>query len=204
MENAGNLAQQPVAQSSSESQPDNTSPTHKYKLFLIVGAIILVLIGGVGGLILGKNLSTLTNQQQKPVLPTEIPTETPTVPINVIPTDSGSPAVKGWKNYQNQKYGYSINYPESWFNLQNFGAPDTDKYFSTKDIGAPLEMGSDGIWVTIRVEQDTDYFEKIFTGKTGLISSGDKGITTKLSDLTIGGQKAVKYISETTPGAPTD
>jgi type II secretory pathway pseudopilin PulG len=61
-----------------------------------------------------------------------------------------------WSNYTNSKYSYSIKYPNSWFNLPNYGAPDTDKYFSNKNVGAPLEMGSDGIWITIRISDNND------------------------------------------------
>jgi hypothetical protein len=36
----------------------------------------------------------------------------------------------------------------------NFGAPDTGKYFSNENVGAPLEMSSHGVWETAEVQSN--------------------------------------------------
>jgi len=38
-----------------------------------------------------------------------------------------------------------------WLKLGNFGAPDTETYFATVDVGAPLAMGPTDEWLTIEV-----------------------------------------------------
>ena len=63
----------------------------------------------------------------------------------------GTPAPAGWITYTHLKWGYSLWYPASWFDLDTFGAPDTQKYFSNERVGAPLQVDSAGIWLTIAV-----------------------------------------------------
>ncbi len=56
------------------------------------------------------------------------------------------PATAGWNSYHNQKWGYAINYPPSWYDLGDLGAPDTERYFANrKDIRSPMGIGADGI-----------------------------------------------------------
>jgi len=57
----------------------------------------------------------------------------------------------GWERYTNSRWGYSLSYPQQWYSLANNGAPDTDKYFSSENVGAPLEMTRAGIYLTVRV-----------------------------------------------------
>jgi hypothetical protein len=57
----------------------------------------------------------------------------------------------GWQAYSSPKWGYSIQYPQSWRSLPNFGAPDTEKYFSNENVGSPMSLDLDGIWLTITV-----------------------------------------------------
>jgi hypothetical protein len=55
----------------------------------------------------------------------------------------------GWKTYVSARWGYSIDYLGDWYDLANFGAPDTQKYFSNENVRAPLEMTARGVWETI-------------------------------------------------------
>ena len=64
-------------------------------------------------------------------------------------------AQPGWKTYVSARWGYSIDYPGDWFDLANFGAPDTQKYFSNENVGAPLEMSARGVWETIQVRPNS-------------------------------------------------
>jgi hypothetical protein len=38
-----------------------------------------------------------------------------------------------------------------WYDLPNFGAPDTQKYFSNENVGDPLQMTARGVWETIGI-----------------------------------------------------
>jgi hypothetical protein len=154
--------------------------------------VVILVIGVLSGVIIIDKSKRENGQQMTNVSPT------------VVPTDAAS--VDGWKNYQNQKYGYSIEYPGEWFSLENSGAPDTEKYFSNKNVGAPLEMGEGGVWVTITSAKTSDSVEKLFTSNPGKIpqqqNSGHN--TTKVANLTINNQPAVKLINETKPGTGTE
>ncbi|MFH1457001.1 MAG: Ig-like domain-containing protein, partial [Patescibacteria group bacterium] len=56
----------------------------------------------------------------------------------------------GWPVYKDSRYGYEVKYPASWFDLPNFGAPETDKYFSNENVTNVSEMSESGIFLTIR------------------------------------------------------
>ncbi len=74
---------------------------------------------------------------------------------SVSPSATPSPshaAQPGWKTYVSARWGYSIDYPGDWYNLANFGAPDTQKYFSNENVSAPLTMTPRGVWETIEVQ----------------------------------------------------
>ena len=60
-------------------------------------------------------------------------------------------AQPGWKTYISTRWGYSIDYPTGWYDLHS-GAPDTQKYFSNENVGAPLQMSASGVYETIDVE----------------------------------------------------
>lgn len=77
----------------------------------------------------------------------------PTASVAATATPSVShTAAPGWKTYSSVRWGYSIDYPTSWYDLPNHGAPDTQKYFSNETVGAPLQMSASGVWETIDVE----------------------------------------------------
>jgi len=82
-------------------------------------------------------------------------TGSPGATASVSPSGTPSPshtAQPGWKTYLSARWGYSIDYPADWFDLDNAGAPDTQKYFSNERVGAPLEMTARGVWVTVEVQ----------------------------------------------------
>ena len=76
---------------------------------------------------------------------------------SVSPSATPSPshmAQLGWKTYVSARWGYSIDYPTSWYDVPNHGAPDTQKYFSNEDVGAPLQMSASGVYETITIGQN--------------------------------------------------
>jgi len=65
------------------------------------------------------------------------------------PSESPSPSANGWKTYSSADYGYSLQYPPTWFDLGSFGVGD-EHYFSTdKAAGAPTYMRPDAIFVGV-------------------------------------------------------
>jgi hypothetical protein len=79
----------------------------------------------------------------------------PSAETSAPAADPAATAPSGWKVYTHPRWGYSVAYPATWFNLGNFGVPDTDKYFSNENVGAPLQLDKQGIWLTIRVADGT-------------------------------------------------
>lgn len=82
--------------------------------------------------------------------PVTVPTPTGIAALPSSPAAQVTPAA-GWERYTNPRWGYSLNYPKQWYSLANNGAPDMDKYFSSENVGAPLEMSRAGIYLTVRV-----------------------------------------------------
>lgn len=107
-----------------------------------------------------------------------------------------------WNKYSNSKYGYSIKYPKTWFNLPNYGAPDTDKYFSNKNVGAPLEMGSDGIWITITITENNDNLSlSEWASKT---PGNTQSKISNVKDIVINGIPAVQQVEDFTKAEGTE
>jgi hypothetical protein len=81
-------------------------------------------------------------------------TPTTSASQSATPAPSHTP-LPGWKTYISARWGYSVDYPGDWYDLPNFGAPDTQKYFSNEDVGAPLQMTAPGVWETIGIEANS-------------------------------------------------
>lgn len=123
--------------------------------------------------------------------PTKIP-ETESSPINNNEI---------WKIYKNNDLGFSISYPNNWFELGE--NPDKSINFANKNVGAPLEMGGNGFWITISREENDGILETLFQCKNTEICSknitmaqdGGKMIEgiTKVADLKIDNLPSVKY-----------
>jgi hypothetical protein len=85
-------------------------------------------------------------------------TTSPSATASVSPSATPSPshtAQPGWKTYVSARWGYSVDYPGDWYDLANSGAPDTQKYFSNENVGAPLQMTQRGVWETIEVQTNS-------------------------------------------------
>ena len=182
-----------------EVQPNLVGNSPKVtKIITYVLVLVIIFISGAFGIRVYQE-KTAKEPEAKPSLtpsPSVLPLISPTkIPASPIPVE--------WKNYQNEKYGYSINYPNIWFDLPNYGAPDNDKYFSNKNITSPMEGGLEDTWATVRVNKNSDYFGKIFLGEIGMVLKS--GInTTKLANLTIGDYAAAKYSEETSSDLATE
>lgn len=67
------------------------------------------------------------------------------------PTSSETSPSPGWKTYRSAKWGYTVIYPDAWLDLPNFGAPDSEKYFSNENVGSVRELDSSGVFFAISV-----------------------------------------------------
>lgn len=104
------------------------------------------------------------------------------------------------ENYQSERLQYSINYPNGWFNIPNVDETDNYKFFSNEDVTSTEDISKDGVFISIeKVTQGMDFYQRVFDSEVGLLSSDENGVITKLSDLTIDNQNAVKFSYETVP-----
>jgi hypothetical protein len=89
------------------------------------------------------------------------------------------------------KWGYSIDYPDTWMEIPNYDGSDHDKYFSNENVGSPMQMDVQGINVEISVN-----------GSTGdqCLQRGLRGLTPdRQTDVSVDGLPA-KLTALTTEG----
>ena len=98
-------------------------------------------------------------------------------------------AQPGWKTYISTRWGYSIDYPTGWYDLHS-GAPDTQKYFSNENVGAPLQMSASGVYETIDVEPNQS---------EPCAPSWASSAAIRQSPITLDGVPTTRYVVNFTP-----
>lgn len=102
------VSTQPTSPLSSITPVDPEKPVSKIWLW-IVGGILLLGVGIVGGVVLGKQLYSVSQPQ-----PISQPNPSPIVESTPAPDSTASQAsnsdLANWKTYTNTKYGYSLKY----------------------------------------------------------------------------------------------
>jgi len=68
---------------------------------------------------------------------------------------SSADSTANWVTYTSSKWGYSLRYPQGWLDLPNFGATDTEKYFSNENVSSPAALDNAGLFVSISVNSET-------------------------------------------------
>jgi len=60
-------------------------------------------------------------------------------------------AAAGYKAYASSTWMYSLEYPATWFELDDQGQ-DRSKWFSNQNIASPEQLDASGIWLTVDVD----------------------------------------------------
>ncbi len=101
-----------------------------------------------------------------------------------------------WATYSSDKWGYSLKYPAGWHNLQNFGAPDSHKYFSSEDVPTPLMMSPRGVWLTVATKplSATDCSRQNILGRR----------IRSIGSVPLSGSQGTRYVTDPQGGARED
>jgi hypothetical protein len=108
---------------------------------------------------------------------------------NSVPT----PSTK-WPAYVSAQWGYALQYPPGWYSLPNHGAPDTDKYFSSRAVSSPQQLGPNDAWLTVRVGAMAD----LAAGCGG--PNATYGQIVQRTPTTLGGVATTEYLTNPIPG----
>jgi hypothetical protein len=146
----------------------------------LVAAAFLLPIGGL--MLISCGAAQSTGASTPSAIPTTSASQSATAPSHTPQS--------GWKSYVSVRWGYSVDYPGDWYDLPNFGAPDTQKYFSNENVGAPLEMTASGVWETIGIEVNS-------TGPCP--PSWVSRNAVRQSPATVDGEAATRYVINMTP-----
>jgi hypothetical protein len=123
--------------------------------------------------------------------------QAPSQATTSVVSASSSPPVPDptadWPTYSSP--AYSIKYPSGWYDLSNFGAPDTEKYFANEKVSAPLQMDTDGAWLTVSVEFQA-------TGGCSPSPYFQKATIVSQKSITVGGQSATRSVLVYGPKGP--
>jgi hypothetical protein len=121
---------------------------------------------------------------------TSISAATPSPSPSASATASASRSVTavpaGWHGYVSKQWLYSLAYPGNWYDLPNYGAPDSQKYFSNQNVPAPLAMENGGVWLTVWVDSHP-------SSSCGSSS----GANVVAVPITIDGEATTEYLTKT-------
>ena len=96
--------------------------------------------------------ATSPSSQRTASTTTAIATPTTTPSPHSCSGEAATPrASPGWITYSSLAWCFALDYPASWYDLPNLGAPHTDKYFSNEDVGGPLYLTAAGIFLVVSI-----------------------------------------------------
>lgn len=79
-----------------------------------------------------------------------------------VPASPRPPAISDpsatWTTYMSAKWGYTLRYPATWLDIPNNGAPDSEKYIASENVGSPLALSATGLYLTIEVNQSASEY----------------------------------------------
>lgn len=145
-------------------------------------AILFIGLGFVGGFLGFRYAPKL-----KSLVSTSADTNTPAIDSGITAPESTSATpgtIANWPIYNNTKYLYSVNYPDTWFN-QNTNDPSAKSITLTSDNPSSKSSSNLEVTVTAQPSNGSDLKAWIETNNT---VTNEK--TNALSKLTLNGQDA--------------
>ncbi len=117
--------------------------------------------------------------------------------VTPTPTPAHTLVTQGdWQLYSNPQQNFQIKVPKGWLLSPTVMTdPNFQIFFSNEDVGAPLELSTSGIWITITKHRDPLKFADLFKAPKGVVPN-DEFTITKLNDLKINDLDAIKFTTQ--------
>lgn len=90
--------------------PQNSPPQSPSKLLIIIAIFVFLAVSVTGAYLLGKQ-SVKTGSK---ITPTSSLLPTVTKPVSTITINNTTDETSNWKIYKNEKYKFSVKFPNSW------------------------------------------------------------------------------------------
>ena len=185
---------QPEKEFSPSSSPKQTIPNPKPKFSLILTGILLLVLGGVGGFLLGRQSlqpKSTTTTQVTP-LPSEAPveervTETPSAIPTLDPTAE-------WKTYIDTNNTFSFRYPADWILNEDKEISLKKSDPSQEKVLLPGEKKEEASYqITLSIENNPKELSAKDFYLANFAPENKAQAKSKLQELDIAGQKAILY-----------
>lgn len=181
-------------QQESNVQPSDNS-SNKKNLILVIVLVSLALAIGAIMWIFRDILFTKTTKQQNTVSTSKQITGSIQTESEVSKTNISNKELAFYSDIEN---GFSVQYPKNWFDIPKDNYSNGAKFFSTDNVKKSEEISSNGTFLVMSlIKENTDYFKTLLDGEIGFVIDGKDGISTKLTDTTVDGQKAASFSYET-------
>jgi len=175
----------------------------KHQQGFVLIPITLLVVFLLGGWLIYKNPNLVNRAKTQEKTTIQAPTTAPTPTLNI----SDDPNKKNWKSYKDDVAGYQISFPASWDNkgLQgeyNTGLLLTSAEGKIRDGSTLLPNVVELSFGYVQLKDDTykfiaTDFKEAFQRNLGPYPPGKTGgVTTKLGNIKINGQDAIKFLHE--------
>jgi TolA-binding protein len=180
-------------------------------LILISSITITSVIVGIGvytwqKVISEQNITVLQNQinqLQKNINQSAVYDQQNQEQNEVISNNEGTlDEIENGNYYLYVQYDYSIKYPKNWYNFPNFSMSDSEKSFSNKNVGYPLEIGPDGIWIAISIRENTEYLS--LSEWASRHTHSPQAVVANVKNININGLSAIQQVEDFTKTEGTD
>jgi hypothetical protein len=164
--------------------------TNRIPLYL---AGVLGLVSVAGGL--------YSRFHTPPVASLSFPTSQSPSPINTVAPTPTPVSIENWKTFTGNNYKYSLKLPDPWYQLSDVGK-DNDIYSTQANIGNPLKLQSGNFILIVNAVAESSldnnwktYYTDYFAAPPGEYATAAGTLITKIGDLTINGDPAIKDYS---------
>lgn len=142
--------------------PQNSPPQSPSKLLIIIAIFVFLAVSVTGAYLLGKQ-SVKTGSK---ITPTSSLLPTVTKPVSTITINNTTDETSNWKIYKNEKYKFSVKFPNSWTERISINENNVLAYLNSDEtFGQSSEPIKYYVWITYENKLPTVDLERDFLGK---------------------------------------